>query len=134
MPLHLAHGLICRTNKCSWCMEGVQYRLVEGRKKESEGRREGRSVGLPELAECLACPACTGTKPLLRLLTSSLKVGAHCSDRSVSEKPPATPSRMHPLICFFMLLAMRKDDLFSDFDACCILMKIKIPYPFSHQR
>jgi hypothetical protein len=49
---------------------------------------------------------------------------------SVSEKPLATPGRKHILICFCLLPGRKKDDLFSDFDAFCILMKIKIPFPF----
>lgn len=93
--------------------------------KEARKEVSSRTGGM------LACPAWTVTSPVLHLLSSSQRVGAHMQGgRSVLEMPPAMPSRMHPLICFCLLPDMRKDDLFSDFDACCILMKIKIPFHF----
>ena len=102
----------------SWYTEGLQHRLEEWSK---EGPSRTSQV-----------PARTGIHPvLLSLSSSSLQVCAHMwGDRSGLENSPAAPRRMHPFICFYMLPAMGKEELFSDVDACCILMKIKIPFPF----
>lgn len=102
----------------SWYTEGLQHRLEEWSK---EGPSRTSQV-----------PARTGIHPvLLSLSSSSLQVCAHMwGDRSGLENSPAAPRRMHPFICFYMLTAMGKEELFSDVDACCILMKIKIPFPF----
>ena len=98
--------------------EGIQHRLEEWSKEEPSRTSQ--------------VPARTGIHPgLLNLFSFSLQVCAHMwGDRSGLVNSPAAPRRMHLLICVYMLPAMGKEDLFSDVDACCILMKIKIPFPF----
>lgn len=97
---------------------------------ETCGMKKGRK-SLPELVKRLLVllgqgPTHCPQSPLL--LPESLN--SHAGWWLWVSGAPATLSTTHPLICFNLLPATGKDDLFSDFDACCILMKIKISFPF----